>query len=80
MKMSDKKVEVTYQGIGFPGLLTILFIALKLTNQIDWDWVWVLSPLWLPLAIILIILGGMVSAAIFTAATIGVREFFRKPK
>ena len=42
-------------GIGFCGLLTILFIGLKLTNYITWSWFWVLSPLWIPLAIILIV-------------------------
>jgi len=31
-------------GIGFIGLLTILFITLKLTEVIDWSWFWVLSP------------------------------------
>lgn len=45
-------------GIGFVGLLTIVFIALKLTNYIDWSWLWVLSPVWITslvgLAIILI--------------------------
>jgi len=34
-------------GIGFTGLLTILFIGLKLTDVIDWSWWWVLSPLWI---------------------------------
>lgn len=34
-------------GIGFVGLLTILFIGLKLTGHIDWSWWWVLSPLWI---------------------------------
>lgn len=34
-------------GIGFAGLLTILFIALKLTGVITWSWLWVLSPLWI---------------------------------
>lgn len=49
-------------GIGFAGLLTIVFITLKLLNKIDWSWWWVLSPLWIGgiliviLAIILIIL------------------------
>ena len=33
--------------IGFLGLLTLVFIVLKLTHHIDWSWVWVLSPLWL---------------------------------
>lgn len=43
-------------GIGFCGLLTILFIALKLTNVITWSWWWVLAPLWIPTAIALAIL------------------------
>ena len=33
-------------GIGFFGLLAIVFITLKLTNYIDWSWWWVLSPIW----------------------------------
>lgn len=33
-------------GIGFFGLLTIVFIVLKLTGSISWSWFWVLSPLW----------------------------------
>ena len=48
MGFKDKEtVEVTYNGIGFSGLLTILFIGLKLTGHIDWDWIWVFSPLWI---------------------------------
>lgn len=43
-------------GIGFCGLLTILFIALKLLGQIDWSWLLVLSPLWIPTAFVIIIL------------------------
>lgn len=38
-------------GIGFIGLLTILFIGLKLTGHITWSWIWVLSPLWIGLVI-----------------------------
>jgi uncharacterized BrkB/YihY/UPF0761 family membrane protein len=43
-------------GIGFCGLLAVLFIGLKLTNNIDWSWWWVLSPLWIPAAIVVTIL------------------------
>ncbi len=32
--------------IGFPGLLTLIFITLKLCSVIDWSWWWVLGPLW----------------------------------
>lgn len=68
MRFKDREtVEVTYNGIGFGGLLTILFIGLKLTGQIDWDWLWVLSPLWLPITIVLGIIVG-VGLAIFLYA------------
>jgi hypothetical protein len=40
-------------GIGFFGLLTIVFITLKLTNYISWSWLWVLSPLWLPILVVI---------------------------
>jgi uncharacterized protein (DUF983 family) len=46
-------------GIGFPGLLTVLFIGLKLTGHITWSWVWVLSPLWISALIGLTILAIM---------------------
>lgn len=32
-------------GIGFFGLLTIVFVTLKLTGFIDWHWLWVASPI-----------------------------------
>jgi hypothetical protein len=32
------KSSSSSSGIGFGGLLTILFIGLKLTNYIDWSW------------------------------------------
>ena len=38
-------------GIGFCGLLTIVFIVLKLCKVISWSWLWVLSPIWIPLAL-----------------------------
>lgn len=31
-------------GVGFFGLLTIVFIVLKLTGVISWSWFWVLPP------------------------------------
>jgi hypothetical protein len=46
---------ISQQGVGFCGLLTIVFIVLKLCNVIDWSWWWVLSPIWIPTAIIIAI-------------------------
>jgi len=39
-------------GIGFCGLLAIVFITLKLTGVISWSWWWVTAPLWGGLAIV----------------------------
>lgn len=41
-------------GIGFLGLLQLLFIGLKLTGFIYWGWLWVLSPVWIPIAMFVI--------------------------
>ena len=41
-------------GIGFCGVLAIVFIVLKLLGVIKWSWLWVLSPIWLPMAVFLI--------------------------
>lgn len=42
-------------GIGFTGLLTIVFITLKLTEVIAWSWWWVFAPIWVPLLIVILI-------------------------
>lgn len=43
-------------GIGFAGLLTIVFIVLKLLHKIAWSWVWVLAPAWISAALVVFIL------------------------
>ena len=43
-------------GIGFTGLLTIVFITLKLLEKITWSWWWVLSPLWISFIIFIIVI------------------------
>jgi hypothetical protein len=45
--MSSNNTSSSSGGIGFTGLLTILFVGLKLTGYINWSWWWVLSPLWI---------------------------------
>jgi hypothetical protein len=43
-------------GVTTAGLLGVLFIGLKLGHVIDWPWLWVLSPFWIPMALVLAIL------------------------
>ena len=57
MEEKKKTATVTIQGL-FNTLLAIAFIVLKLCHVIDWAWIWVLAPLWLPLVLgILIFIG-----------------------
>ena len=44
----------TSKGTGVFTLLTLLFVALKLTGFIAWSWVWVLSPLWISVLLLLL--------------------------
>ena len=53
--MSESKT-VNNNSIGFFGLLTLIFITLKLTGYIDWSWWLVLMPLFIPVIIIFTIL------------------------
>ena len=60
----DNKPTVTSGGIGFTGLLTLVFIVLKLCNVITWNWWWVLSPLWISAGLTLLIVVGVFIAAL----------------
>ncbi len=47
-------------GMSLTGILTIIFVVLKLLNVISWSWIWVLSPLWISAGLVigwLVILG-----------------------
>lgn len=53
----------TSSGVGFVGLLTVLFIGLKLTGHISWSW-WIVltTPIWASVAVFLV---GFILAAAF---------------
>ncbi len=51
----QKDKEVKTVGLGFVDALTLLFIALKLTGQIDWNWIWVLSPIWISILFLVVL-------------------------
>lgn len=65
--MSDTTQPAASGGIGFCGLLTIVFITLKLTGFIDWSWWWVTAPIWIPgvvvlgIVILVVIVGVLVN-------------------
>jgi uncharacterized protein (DUF983 family) len=56
------KTENESGGVKFADLLLILFIGLKLAGVINWPWIWVLAPMWIPLAIWVVTVLAMVIA------------------
>jgi hypothetical protein len=42
-----------------PATALITFIALKLTGVVTWSWWWVLSPLWISAAPLVLLAGGL---------------------
>ena len=55
MRNSNNSGGTAAGGIGFCGLLTIAFIVLKLLGVINWSWIWVLSPIWIPIIFVIVI-------------------------
>jgi len=43
-------------GVGICGVVGIVFIILKLCGLIHWSWIWVLSPFWLPVAFVILLI------------------------
>lgn len=62
--MRDKTTSGS--GIGATTVLTMIFIVLKLVGVISWSWWWVLSPLWIGLALGLILIGFGVIVTVIT--------------
>jgi hypothetical protein len=59
--------------ITFPLALLLIFIVLKLCNIIAWSWLWVLSPLWIPIAVAVLIYVAVLIVAL-TAAVLAERN------
>lgn len=59
--MSETSESSASGGIGFTGLLTVLFVGLKLGGVIDWSWAWVLAPLWAGAGLVAVVLLAVVA-------------------
>ena len=50
----ENKGFAAYSSFSLSTLLTVAFVVLKLCGVINWSWLWVFSPLWIPAALILV--------------------------
>lgn len=59
--MREKQVVAEGKTGGATFLLFLVFLVLKLTGVIAWSWLWVLAPLWIPLALaVLVVVIGLI--------------------
>ena len=69
-KEYDKKTSAAAKGgMNFLEALLLVFIILKLCKIITWSWWWVLSPIWIPLILWLLLV-----------AIVGIIKLFYKLK
>jgi hypothetical protein len=64
-------------GISLSMIVFIIFLVLKLTDKIDWSWIWVASPLWLPILSVVVALIFVFILSIFIAFISGIFELFK---
>ena len=61
----------TKVNIGFPSLLGLAFIILKLCKVITWSWLWVLAPFW----ILVLLVFGIFSIVLLVAFFVHLNSF-----
>lgn len=67
-------------GINITMILLIIFIVLKLTKNIDWPWLWVFSPILIPLTIVVVAgtLLGIINLILIGFGIQKIENFFEK--
>jgi hypothetical protein len=63
--MNDK-VTISCGNFGFCSVMFLIFMTLKLTGTITWSWFWVTAPLWIPIALVCLVLTAMLGLWLLT--------------
>lgn len=61
-------------GIGLPGAVFLVFLILKLCGVLEWSWIWVTAPLWIPAgitAVVLVVMALVVGVSMLIAIWVG---------
>ena len=62
---NKRKTEIAKGGLNFLEALLLVFIILKLCGIINWSWWWVLTPMWIPIGLWLILIIVTIFTQIF---------------
>lgn len=47
-------------------VVSIVLVALRLLEVIQWSWIWVLAPIWMPAAMVFLMILGILVIGLFT--------------
>jgi ABC-type polysaccharide/polyol phosphate export permease len=61
--IKGNKMEIKFTNTA----LLVVFLVLKLVGVINWSWLWVLAPVWIPLAGLVLVAIFMLISAIFVS-------------
>lgn len=61
---NETKKTTSAGGVSIFTVLTLIFVVLKLVGVIEWSWIWVFSPIWIPIALCFVIIVPIVIIAI----------------
>lgn len=50
-----KKNPSPAAGLSLPVVVFVVFLILKLTNLVKWSWWWITSPLWIVVALVVVL-------------------------
>jgi hypothetical protein len=62
--MQEENGTVTVQAVSFANLLAVAFVILKLVGVIEWSWLWVLAPIWIPACLGIFLLIVLIIASV----------------
>ena len=60
MEKINVNVTIKPWNLMLVGILTAVFVVLKVLGYINWSWLWVLSPLWIDFGIMIILFFVMI--------------------
>lgn len=66
MEKQKATVGCSLPSVGI--ILTLIFVVLKLTGNIGWAWVWVVSPLWISFGLLLGFIALMLALSLAVVA------------
>lgn len=62
--------------ISVPAILGIVFVTLKLSGVIEWSWLWVLAPFWIPIGVSILLFICMVAFVSIGTSVVHFRSWY----